>query len=374
VPVIPGTDAAIGRKEDLEGVVDEIGYPFLIKAAAGGGGKGIRRVDSEKDLASAWERSTSEAGAAFGDRRVYLERLVNPARHVEAQIFGDGRGNAVFLGERECSLQRHHQKLLEETPSPSISEEVREEMRKAALAGVRAIEYRGAGTIEFLYDDGRGEFYFLEMNTRLQVEHPVTEMVTGHDLVAEQLAVAAGKQLADGWEAPRRGWSMEYRVYAEDPYRGFLPSTGTIEALRLPHVPFTRIDAALREGYEVSPYYDPLLCKMISWGETRREAIRRLERLLVRTRIGGLHTTVPLGIEICRTDAFQAGEFHTRSLEEWLDRSHLPTEPPAQAICLAAIIARHALSREPSAGQPEEPPDGGRSGWAARLEGTGRSR
>jgi acetyl-CoA carboxylase biotin carboxylase subunit len=370
VPVIPGSEGPVEERE-LAKQAKKIGFPLLLKAAGGGGGKGIRKVESAAELAAAYQRTTSEAGAAFGDRRVYLERFVHPARHVEVQVLGDGAGNGLFLGERECSLQRHHQKLVEETPSPVVPSAVRTRMRDAALAGVRALSYRGAGTFEFLYDESREEFYFLEMNTRLQVEHPVTELVTGLDLVAEQIAIGEGKSL-DGLKEPkRRGHAVEFRIYAEDPYRGFRPSTGLVRALRLPHAPFGRIDACLREGMEVTPWYDPMLAKAIAWGRTRTEAIDRLTTLLRRIRIGGIHTTVPLGIEICRSNFFRSGDFHTGTLESWLDRPALPAAPPGALEQLAGIVARAQLARRRPVGS-ETPADGGLWGRAGRLEGTGR--
>ena len=320
---------------------------------------------------SAYERTTREAGAAFGDSRVYLERFVHPSRHIEVQVLGDGRGGGLFLGERECSLQRNHQKLVEETPSPVLPEPVRARMRKASLAGVAALNYRGAGTFEFLYDEKKEEFFFLEMNTRLQVEHPVTEQVTGMDLVAEQIRIGEGASLEGVEEPVRRGASVEFRIYAEDPYRDFRPSTGLVRALRLPHTPFGRIDASLREGQEITPWYDPMLGKAIAWGPTRLQAIDRLITLLGRIRIGGIHTTVPLGIEICRSEFFRSGDFHTGTLEEWLDRPSLPKTPPPLLEQMAAIITRSQIAAKRPVGTLPEA-DGGAWGRAARLEGTGR--
>ncbi len=370
VPVIPGSEGPVDE-HSLAREAKRIGFPLLLKAAGGGGGKGIRRVDEKRELEAAYQRTTSEAGSAFGDRRVYLERLVFPARHVEVQILGDGMGNGLFLGERECSLQRNHQKLVEETPSPAITDDVRARMREAALAGVRSLSYRGAGTFEFLYDEATADFFFLEMNTRLQVEHPVTELVTGLDLVAEQLAIGEGRSLQGVKEPKRRGCSVEFRIYAEDPYRDFRPSTGLVRALRLPHAPFGRIDACLREGWEITPWYDPMLAKAIAWGRTRTEAIDRLTALLRRIRIGGIHTTVPLGIEICRSEFFREGAFHTGTLEAWLDRPTVPKEPPGLLEQLAGIVARAEMGTRRPVGNPT-PADGGMWGRAGRLEGTGR--
>lgn len=372
VPVIPGTENPIDNEKDLKAAAAEIGYPLLLKAAGGGGGKGIRRVDSDADLIPFWERTRSEAKASFGDDRVYIERLVQNAKHIEAQVVGDGHGSVWFLGERECSLQRNHQKILEESPSPAIDEEMRKKFRAAAVSGAAALNYRGAGTMEFLYEEARGEFYFLEMNTRLQVEHPVTEMVTGIDLVGMQLDVAAGRKLDHDPDIPMRGWSLEFRVCAEDPYRDFIPSTGQILGLRIPHAPFCRIDGALREGLEVTPFYDPMLAKAIVWAESRDMASQRLSSLLSRLRIGGIHTNVPLGIELCDQDWFLNGEFDTTTLETWLQKKRDEAADPDAIQMVAAIIARHALASSFSQSTPVDH-SGGAWGAAARREGTGNT-
>ena len=373
VPVTPGSDGPVESEEELIATAKQVGFPLLVKASAGGGGKGIRRVDSEDELVEAWQRAASEAGSAFGDATVYIEKLVVNARHVEAQVVGDGVGGAIFFGERDCSLQRNHQKVVEESPSPAVDEEVRDRIRQASLAGVKAIKYRGAGTMEYLYDEASRDFYFLEMNTRLQVEHPVTEMVTGVDLVAEQIRVAEGNTLEGREEPIPRGHAVEFRVYAEDPYRGFIPSTGEVRGLRLPHAPFTRFDASLREGYEITPFYDPMLGKAMAWGATREEAIDRLDALLSRTRIGGIHTSIPLGIEICRWQAFRDGSSHTGSLEEWLaERQYLPKEMPELSKVFAGIVARDALRGGYGRRQKATPAEPGEWGEAARLENTGR--
>ncbi len=371
VPLVPGTQEPIRDLEELRRTAETIGYPLLVKAAGGGGGKGIRHVDSADQLEAAYKRTTSEAGAAFGDDRVYLERYVSNARHIEAQVVGDGEGGAWFLGERECSLQRNHQKLVEECPSPVIDTELREEIKRAATAAVQAINYRGAGTVEFLYDERTREFFFLEMNTRLQVEHPVTELVYHQDLVFEQLKVAAGHTLPEEPVADLIGHSIEYRVYAEDPYRKFAPSTGKIRALRLASGPFVRIDHGIREDYEVTPYYDPMLAKIIVWGPDRPTAIRRLRAALDRTRIGGIHTTLPLGREICRWSDFQSGEFHTDSLEAWLaDKGPRTIARDDVREQVAAVLLRRELSGR----QVIEPRRELDSAWAraARFESTGR--
>lgn len=370
VPVIPGTESPVSDEKQLRREAKRIGYPLLLKAAGGGGGKGIRRVDSANELNEAWQRTRSEAQAAFGDGRIYLERLIEAARHIEVQVLGDGHGSVWFLGERECSLQRNHQKVLEESPSPAIDEEARQRLRNAAVSGAASINYRGAGTIEFLYEDSSRNFYFLEMNTRLQVEHPVTEMVTGVDLVGAQIDIAEGKQIDHDPEISRKGWAMEFRIYAEDPYRQFRPSTGEIRALRLPHAPFTRIDGAVREGLLITPYYDPMLAKAIVWGEEREIARKRLESLLTRMRIGGIHTSIPLGTEICQETWFREGDFNTSTLEEWLDRREQNSQEPGELAILAAVVARRSLERQRRVLSPSDP-SGGAWGSAARLEGSG---
>ncbi len=372
VPVIPGTEKPIEDKSELQAAAAEIGYPLLLKAAGGGGGKGIRRVDSDDELESSWERTRSEAKASFGDDRVYIERLVQNAKHIEAQVVGDGKGSVWFLGERECSLQRNHQKVIEESPSPAVDDELRKKFREAAVSGAAALNYRGAGTMEFLYEEARGEFYFLEMNTRLQVEHPVTEMVTGIDLVGMQLDVASGKTLDHDPDIPMRGWSLEFRVCAEDPYRDFIPSTGQILGLRIPHAPFCRLDGALREGLEVTPYYDPMLAKAIVWAENRDVASQRLSSLLSRLRIGGIHTNVPLGIELCQQPWFLSGDFDTTTLESWLQKKREEAVAPDAIQMVAAIIARHALASSFSQSTPVDH-NGGAWGQAARREGTRNS-
>ncbi|MGE4619432.1 MAG: biotin carboxylase N-terminal domain-containing protein [Planctomycetota bacterium] len=369
VPVIPGTNSPINDEKSLLKEAKRIGFPLLLKAAGGGGGKGIRRVDQEGDLVSAWERTRSEAQAAFGDGRIYIEKFVSPARHIEAQIIGDGHGSVWFLGERECSLQRNHQKVLEESPSPIIDENLRSQIREASIAGAASIQYRGAGTMEFLFDEASKSFFFLEMNTRLQVEHPVTEMVSGIDLVGMQLDVAGGRKLEHDPDVPIRGWSIEFRICAEDPYNNFIPSTGQIRALRIPHAPFCRIDGSIREGLEISPYYDPMLAKAIVWGENRSQAIARLSALLSRLRIGGIHTTVPLGIEITNQDWFQQGQFDIGTLETWLKSRSEKTLEPDTLQMVSAVIARHALRASKKQSTPAAH-GGGAWGKAARTDGT----
>jgi acetyl-CoA carboxylase biotin carboxylase subunit len=320
----------------------------MLKAAAGGGGKGMRRVDAPGDLASAFRAARSEAAASFGDDAVYLEKYIVEPRHVEIQVFADHHGRVVSLGERECSLQRRHQKVVEEAPSPAVGTELRRRMGEAAVAAARAVGYTNAGTVEFLFDERSGEFYFLEMNTRLQVEHPVTEMVTGLDLVAWQIKIAQGEALPASFERIEpRGHAVEVRLYAEDPYRGFAPSPGTIRALRLPEGPGVRNDCGVYGGSEVTVHYDPMLAKLICWGEDRAQALARLGRALEELRIEGIQTTVPLFRALLDDADFRAGRMDVAMLDRKLAAGELAPRPAGQA-------AAAAVDEATAAGAPAE--------------------
>ena len=314
VPVVPGT-SGLGSARDARAAAGEIGYPVLLKAAAGGGGKGMRLVQTADELDGAFDTASYEALAAFGDGSVYLEKAVVPARHVEIQVLADGEGDVLTLGERECSIQRRHQKLVEESPSPALTAEMREEMEVAAERACRAVGYRNAGTFEFLVG-ADGSFYFIELNTRLQVEHPVTELVTGIDLVREQLRIASGERLSATGRAGRGGHAIEVRLNAEDPARGFAPSPGRITRFRPPLGPFDRLDTHIEEGTEVPPHYDSLLAKLIVWDVDRPGAIARCSRALGELEISGVATTRELAIDILRSDAFVSGEYSTAFLTE----------------------------------------------------------
>jgi acetyl-CoA carboxylase biotin carboxylase subunit len=315
VPTIPGTAGKTSLEEALE-VAAEIGYPVMVKAAAGGGGRGIRTARDEGELAELLAQAAMEAGAAFGDDALYLEKLLVDARHVEVQVLGDSRGNVIHLFERECSLQRRRQKLLEESPSPALDEGTRAAMTDAALRLARAADYENAGTVEFLLDRD-GVFYFIEMNTRVQVEHPVTEMVTGVDLVKEQLRVAAGEQASvEQQELALNGCAIEVRINAEDPSRAFMPSPGQITSLELPGGPGVRVDTAAYAGYQVPPFYDSLIAKLICWGRDRTEALARTRRALREFRIEGIQTTIPFHLDLLADESVQAGEYHVEFLEQ----------------------------------------------------------
>jgi acetyl-CoA carboxylase, biotin carboxylase subunit len=314
VPLVPGTEGTTDLDEARE-AADEVGYPILLKATAGGGGKGMRLVRAPDELDAAYGTASLEAEAAFGDGSLYLEKAISPARHVEIQVLADGQGGVLTLGERECSIQRRHQKLIEESPSPALDEDTREAMEAAAERACHAIGYRNAGTFEFLLGPDRS-FYFIELNARLQVEHPVSEMVTGLDLVREQLHVAAGEQLARTGRAPRRGHALEIRVNAEDPANDFAPSPGRVSRLRVPFGPGVRLDTYIEDGALVPPHYDSLLGKLIVWDESRTEAIARALRALGELRVEGVPTTRELAIDILRSEEFSSGRYSTGYLEE----------------------------------------------------------
>ena len=317
VPVVPGSDDASSADEAVE-TAEEIGYPIMVKAAAGGGGRGIRVAGNEEELRKAFQVARREAESAFGDNTVYLEKLLVGPRHVEVQVMGDGEGDAIHLYERECSMQRRRQKVLEEAPSPGISSETREKMTAAAVRLAKGVGYANAGTVEFLVEGE--EFYFIEMNTRIQVEHPVTEMLTGVDLVKEQIRVAAGEPLSLKQEdVPFVGHAMEFRINAEDPDQDFMPSPGEITFLDVPGGPGVRVDSAIYQGYKIPPFYDSMVGKLIVWALTREEAISRARRALREYRLEGIKTTIPLHLRLLEDDAFRSGEYHTAYLEELLN-------------------------------------------------------
>jgi len=343
VPLIPGLMEPIEDMTQLEAFVDEHGLPVLLKAVAGGGGKGMRAVSERAELAGAWERACSEGQAYFGDPRVYVERLVDHARHIEIQVAADRHGNAVYVGERECSIQRRHQKVVEECPSPVVGPDLRRHIGEAALALVRASGYYSVGTVEFLVDrDGR--FYFLEMNTRLQVEHPVTEEVYGVDLVAEQINLALGKPLSlSQEELVPKGHAIECRIYAEDPLRGFAPSPGTINLYVRPAGPGVRVDSGVISGSVVPLDYDPMLAKRVVWGPDREAAVNRLRRALSEYHVSGVATTLTLFRALVEMPAFREADFHTGFLDHMLSSGDLAElhgrqDPESELTALVAAV------------------------------------
>jgi len=354
VEIVPGTVEPLSSFAEASETAKKFGFPVMLKAAAGGGGKGMRLVRSPEELLSAFETAQNEAAAAFGDSSLYLEKAVERPRHIEIQIFADAHGNIVHLGERECSIQRRHQKVIEECPSPINDPDLRRRMGEAALKIARAVDYTGAGTVEFLLADATREFYFLEMNTRLQVEHPVTELVTGFDLVREQFSVAAGNELSFAQKDVQwLGHAIECRIYAEDPENNFLPSPGKITYLKEPAGPGIRIDSGVRLHSEVSIHYDPMIAKLAVWGRTRQEAVDRLRRAVDEYEVLGITTTLPFFREIVRDEEFIGARLDTGFIDRFNERK--ASVPPAQPqtsdsdmALIAAALHYGKLSRQAS--------------------------
>ncbi len=346
VPMVPGTLEPVASDDEARVRAQELGYPVMLKAAMGGGGKGMRLVRAEPELTEALRAARAEAGAAFGDASVYLERAVAEPRHVEIQVLADAHGGVVHLGERECSIQRRHQKLVEESPSPAVDASLRARMGVAACRIARAAGYVNAGTVEFLLD-AEGRFYFLEMNTRLQVEHPVTEMVTGIDLVREQLRIAAGEPLGYGQaDVTWRGAAIECRINAEDPFAGWLPSPGTITGLRAASGPWVRDDSGVYEGYTVPRWYDTLLAKLIVWGPDRGAAIDRMVRALAEYRVVGVRTTIPVLEQIVTHPDFRAGRLSTGFLDRVLPAVRANEARHETVAVIAAVLAEYERGRQ----------------------------
>ncbi len=358
VPVVPGTDEPCRTVEEARRAAARLGCPVLLKADAGGGGKGMRFVEQESELEAALRDAASEAARAFGDPRIYVEKVLDRPRHIEIQVLGDGYGNIVHLGERECSLQRRHQKVVEECPSPLVTwhPDLRRLLGEAAVRIARAAGYRNAGTVEFLVD-GERNFYFLEMNTRLQVEHPVTELVTGRDLVHWQIRIAAGEPLAFRQQDIQwRGVAVECRIYAEDPENHFFPCPGLITGLTEPSGPGVRLDSGVEAGWQVPVEYDPLLAKLVVWAETRLGAIARMRRALGEYWIGGIKTNLPLFRQILEDEAFHRGELHTLFLDEFLSRRTATLEPVPAELEAAAALAAAACARSQAPARRNEAP------------------
>jgi acetyl-CoA carboxylase biotin carboxylase subunit len=338
VPVVPGTEPGLDD-EALRRATDTLGFPLMVKAAAGGGGKGMRVVREPVQFDAALASAHREAEAAFGDGTIYLEKLLEGARHIEFQVLADMYGNTIHLGERECSIQRRHQKLFEESPSPFMDDDLRARMGAAAIRAAEAVDYVNAGTVECLVTPDR-QFYFLEMNTRIQVEHPVTELVTGVDLVKEQIRIARGRKMGpvDGVEA--KGWAVECRINAEDPYNNFLPSVGQVTVHVAPTGPGIRLDSGIYAGYTVTPYYDSMLAKLIAWGETRGEALLRMRRALAEYQIMGLKTNLPFHQKLIDSTRFLAGRYDTQFLDQHLRlrEESAPIEQAEAAAILATLV------------------------------------
>ncbi|WP_026558851.1 acetyl-CoA carboxylase biotin carboxylase subunit [Bacillus sp. J37] len=316
VPIVPGSKGIIENIDEAKKLANDMGYPVIIKATAGGGGKGIRVAQDEQALIKGIEITQQEAATAFGNPGVYIEKYIEDFRHVEIQVLADTHGNTIHLGERDCSIQRRLQKLIEETPSPALDEDIRSQMGEAAVKAAEAVQYTGAGTVEFIFDHVNKKYYFMEMNTRIQVEHPVTEMVTGIDLIKEQIKVASGEKLpVSQEEVTFNGWSIECRINAENPEKNFMPSPGRIEMYLPPGGLGVRVDSAAYPGYSIPPYYDSMIAKLITYGATREEAISRMKRALSEFVIEGISTTIPFHLRLLDHEKFVSGEFNTKFLE-----------------------------------------------------------
>ncbi len=376
VPVVPGTEQPVADDAEAARVAERVGYPVMVKAAMGGGGKGMRLVRAPGDLAGALRAARSEAGAAFGDAAVYIERYVEEPRHIEIQVLADAHGGVVYLGERECSIQRRHQKLVEESPSSFVTPEMRRRMGEAACRVAAAVGYVNAGTVEFLVDRER-TFYFLEMNTRLQVEHPVTELVTGRDLVKDQLRIAAGEKLGFGQDdVALHGWAIECRINAEDPFASFIPSPGTVVGLRAPGGPWVRDDTGVYAGCTIPRFYDTLMAKLIVWGPDREAAIARMTRALGEYKVAGVQTTIPILERIIRHPDFVAGRLSTGFMERLLaaDKPEGAGRHRKIALIAAALTAYKRAGRPASAVGSSSGPATTPSAWRQALRPGWRSR
>ncbi|MCK8479867.1 acetyl-CoA carboxylase biotin carboxylase subunit [Psychroserpens algicola] len=346
IPMVPGTDEAITDIAEAKSIAKDIGFPILIKASAGGGGKGMRIVDKESEFESQMDRAISEAVNAFGDGSVFIEKYVTSPRHIEIQVMADTHGNSIHLFERECSIQRRHQKVVEEAPSSVLTPELRSKMGEAAVRVAKACDYVGAGTVEFLLDDNHN-FYFLEMNTRLQVEHPVSEIITNTDLVELQIRVARGEVLPYKQDDLKiHGHALELRVYAEDPLNDFLPSVGTLDTYKLPEGDGIRVDNGFEEGMEIPIYYDPMISKLITYGNTRDEAIALMLKAIDDYHIEGIQTTLPFGTYVCEHDAFRSGNFDTHFVKKYYSAEKLLEQQQNEAKIAALIAVQRYLEEQ----------------------------
>ncbi len=341
IPMVPGIDKAITDVDKAKTIARDIGFPILIKASAGGGGKGMRVVEKEEDLESQMQRAISEAISAFGDGSVFIEKYVGSPRHIEIQVMADSHGNTIHLFERECSVQRRHQKVVEEAPSAVLTPKLREEMGQAAIKVAKACDYIGAGTVEFLLDENHN-FYFLEMNTRLQVEHPVTELISGVDLVELQIRVARGEVLPIQQEDLKiNGHALELRVYAEDPLNDFLPSVGHLDTYQIPVGEGIRVDNGFEEGMDIPIYYDPMLAKLITYGKTREEAIQLMIKAIGEYQVEGVQTTLPFGKFVCEHEAFRSGNFDTHFVKKYYSAEKIQAATAEEARIAALIALKH---------------------------------
>lgn len=368
IPMVPGTEEAISDIPDAKKTAEKIGYPILIKASAGGGGKGMRIVENEEEFEEQMQRAISEAVSAFGDGAVFIEKYITSPRHIEIQVLGDQHGNVVHLFERECSVQRRHQKVIEEAPSAVITEEKRNEMGQAAIGVAKACNYYGAGTVEFIVDENL-DFYFLEMNTRLQVEHPVTEMITGKDLVLEQILIAEGHPLSFTQEDLKiQGHAVEVRVYAEDPRNNFLPDIGKLITYQRPQGPGIRVDDGFEQGMDIPIYYDPMIAKLVTHAESREKAINRMVRAIDDYKITGIETTLPFCRYVLEHDAFVSGDFDTKFVEKYFTPEKLDeTFDDEELEILAAAGVFLLESNKPKTQQKETMVNKAGSNWTKRL-------
>ncbi|TGE28641.1 acetyl-CoA carboxylase biotin carboxylase subunit [Hymenobacter metallicola] len=364
IPLVPGTDEAISDVEEAKRIAAEVGFPILIKASAGGGGKGMRIVNNAAEFEEQMQLAINEATSAFGDGSVFIEKFVTGPRHIEIQVLGDEHGNIVHLFERECSIQRRHQKVIEEAPSSVLTPELRAEMGRCAVDVARACNYTGAGTVEFLLDDQRN-FYFLEMNTRLQVEHPVTEQITGLDLVKEQIRVAQGLPLPFTQdELTITGHALELRVYAEDPQNNFLPDIGTLTTYVRPQGPGVRVDDGFEQGMDIPIYYDPMIAKLVTFGKDRTEAIERMLRAIDEYQITGIQTTLPFGSYVLRHPAFVSGNFDTNFVRDHFTPADLDAAPNDTTAKLAAVLTAMLMTEKKApAAATDAPASAQGSGW-----------
>jgi acetyl-CoA carboxylase biotin carboxylase subunit len=370
VPIIPGTAPGL-RDEELLAAAEDIGFPLLVKAAAGGGGRGMRQVDSLDALKDVLSIAHREAKSAFGDGTIYLEKVIEGARHIEIQVLADAQGHIIHLGERECSLQRRHQKLVEEAPSMFVDEELRARMGAAAVAIAEAVDYVNAGTVEFLVDKQK-HFYFLEMNTRVQVEHPVTEWVTGIDIVKDQIRIARGRKLTHTQdEINMKGWAIECRINAEDPYNNFLPSVGTVTSYFPPSGPGVRVDHGVYVGYRVTPYYDSLLAKLVCYGETRPSALLRMRRALEEYRIMGLKTNIPFHQNLLNSIRFMSGSFDTTFVEERFSLAQDECELEPEIAAILATLVAHREHQQAQIAQHNDSHTSSPWKWSFRGRGPG---